>query len=156
MVYKTSLGICTDSRLRSLLRAMEEKKLIPDKNGFNFGKKRYVIDDNVVHACVNGEKEYVYKKYVKIDGEWYLQTRLVRNPRGSYEKYVTSNPGEKPAIKVSLASQTGFIKQPDGSYLQPACGQFPARTATSKELEAAINYINGKGSAESYTRMLRG
>lgn len=56
---------------------------------------------------------------------------------------------------VSLGHQQPFIRQDDGTYLQRAYSDYPARVATSKEIEAAIDYIKGKGAAENYTRLLR-
>ena len=56
---------------------------------------------------------------------------------------------------VSLGNQQSFIRQDDGTYLQRANAHYPARIATSGEIEAAIDYVKGKGAVENYTNLLR-
>ena len=119
----------------------------------NSAGKRYVAGSSVVYTQAENKVGFVKKIYRKnYDGEWDLVDRQVSNARGSYRRGIDDNSGHD---FVSLGSQQSFVRVDEDTYIQGAYQNFPARIATSDEIEAAIDYIKGVGSAENYKKLVR-
>ncbi|MBE7703433.1 MAG: hypothetical protein E7Z89_05205 [Cyanobacteria bacterium SIG28] len=155
MAPRISLGKCNDLEIPKLVELYKKGKVragdpIKLSNG-----KEYFVASQTAYSNTQNANGVVRKGYrLHSNGEWHLKRRQVNNERGSYSRYVDTVMG-KTEDSVSLGHQQSFIRQEDGSYLQPAFAHYPARKATSEEIEAAIDYIKGKGSAENYQRLLR-
>ena len=153
-MVRTSLGVCTDANVK---RVFEKYKNGIVKAGEEVvtGGKSYFVGGTSAHTKADKAIGEVRKFYrLHNDGNWYLHRRAVKNNRGSYSRNVDTLMGSTDDV-VSLGGQQGFIKQADGTYLQRAYAHYPAKIATSQEIEAAIDYVKGRGSVENYTRLLR-
>lgn len=118
------------------------------------GGKEYFVGPQIAHTHTTNAMGDVRKTYrLKNNGEWHLQDRTVSNDRGRYSRSVNTIMG-KTEDGVSIGNSY-FVRQPDGTYLQPAFANYPSRIATSEEIEAAINYVKGNGALENYTRLQR-
>lgn len=153
-VGRTSLGICTDANVKKVFENYRKGLVKAGEEVVTAGKS-YFVGGTSAHTKANNALGEVRKSYhMHNDGNWYLHDRTVRNNRGSYTRRVDTSMGLTDDI-VSLGGQQGFIRQPDGTYLQKAYAHYPARIVSSNEIEAAIDYVKGKGSVENYTRLLR-
>ena len=154
MVSRISLGKCTDLNIPKIVEMYRAGK-VDAWEAVIRGGKEYFVGPQVAYTHTTNAMGDVRKGYrLFSDGEWYLNNRQVNNNRGAYRRYVDTFMG-KTEDGVSLGHQQAFIRQPDGTYLQSAFSIYPARVATSEEIEAAINYVKGRGSADNYTRLLR-
>lgn len=154
MTPRISLGKCTDINVPKIVEMYKAGKVEAGEAVVRGGKE-YFVGPQVAYTHTTNAMGDVRKGYrLHSNGEWHLKDRQVNNERGSYRRHVDTVMG-KTDDGVSLGHQQAFIRQEDGTYLQPAFANYPARVATSEEIEAAINYVKGKGSAENYTKLLR-
>ena len=154
MAIRLSLAKCDDINILKLAKLYKEG-MIKSGEGITLPNgKTYFMSYNTVRTKVKNELGEVSKSYLKRDGEWFLQNRKVRNERGSYRRGVNSVFGAD-IDEVSLGGQQAFQRLEDGRYIQGGFANYPAKIVSSEEIEAAIDYIKGKGSAENYTRLLR-
>ena len=152
---RISLGRCNDPKVLEMVKLVKERAIQAGDSVIASNGKRYNACSDVVYSCAHNEVGEVHKMYrLHNNGEWHLKRRSVKNERGSYSRNTDSVMG-KPEDSVSLGGQQSFEKQNDGTYIQRAYAHYPARQVTSKEIEAAIDYVKGNGAAENYTRLLR-
>ena len=138
MVPRISLGKCTDVNI-SRLAEMYKAGKIGAGEAVVKGGKEYFVGPQVAYSHTTNAMGDVRKGYrLKRNGEWHLQDRQVSNERGTYSRRVNTLMGTT-EDGVSLGHQQPFIRQDDGTYLQRAYSDYPARVATSKEIEAAID-----------------
>lgn len=150
MISLTNLGKCADAEVPKLAVSCWMGKL---RSGDAIQKegKTYIMRSCRADVCSHNEMGKVLNHYeLHPDGEWYLHDNSVQNARGAFRRGV-----EGDNIVVSLNDQQAFVRQVDGTYVQPAYANYPARRVTSEEMENAISYINGQGSVENYTKLLR-
>ncbi len=156
MGRKISLALCNDVEIPRLAEMYKSGKIKAGEGVKLPNGKTYFVTSDIAYTRADKEIGDVRKHYVNRRDGWHLQDRQVSNERGSYHRGVGTVLGTNPDEEfVSLGGQSAFVRQPDGTYFQPAFSIYPAREASSAEIEAAIDYIKGKGSAENYTRLLR-
>ena len=156
MSTKFGLARCNDAEVARLAELYKQGKVKAGEGVKLANGKTYFVTSNVAYTQANNAMGDVRKHYSHVNDDWYLQDRIVRNERGSYHRGVGTVIGTMPDEEfVSLGGQSAFVRQPDGTYFQPAYARWAAKQATSAEIEAAIDYIKGKGSVEDYTKLLR-
>ena len=152
MTPRISLGKCTDLNIPKIAEMRCSGK-VKAGDAVIRGGKEYYVAPTVAYTHTKNNMGDVRKAYsLNNEGEWHLVGRKVNNERGSYRRGINTLMGTD---EVSLGGQQVFIRQADGTYLQSAFAQYPAKIASAEEIEAAINYVKGKGAAEDYTRLLR-
>lgn len=152
-VVRTSLGKCNDLNVKRVFESYK-KGLVKAGDEVVVNGKSYFAGGLTATTKVKNALGEVRKEYrLHNDGDWYLHGRTVENSRGKYSRRVNTLMG-KTSDRVSLGGQQEFVKQEDGTYVQRTAG-FPFKVVSSEEMEAAIDYVKGKGSAESYKKLLR-
>lgn len=154
MAPRISLGKCTDVNIPKMLEMYKAGKVKAGEAVVRGGKEYFIASETAYTHTTNamGDVRKTYRLHS--NGEWHLKDRQVENERGSYRRRVDTLMG-KTDDSVSLGHQQPFIRQEDGTYLQPAFAHYPAKIASSEEIEAAINYVKGNGALENYTKLLR-
>ena len=156
MISRISLGLCNDRNISRLANLCKKGKIVPGDSVALKNGKTYIVYTNQVFTYANkkdlGE---VRKSYKLLDnGEWHLSYRSVNNSRGLYRRGVNVTDGVV-EDSVSLGGQQTFVRMADGKYIQHEFLGYPENIVTSEEVEAAIDYIKGKGWIGDYTKLLR-
>ena len=149
-----SIVSCTDCNVPKLF-SMLKKGIINLGSTIGIDGKTYFVTSSFIDTSAKNAMGTVNKVYkLGNNEEFYLISRSVGNERGYYARYVKNNPVNGSEYRVDIGNSS-FIKQPSGRYKQECePGQYSI-TVTPEEIEAAIDYVKGKGSVENYTRLLR-
>ena len=153
-VTRNSLGVCTDPNVVKVFNSYR-KGLIKAGQEVIIEGKKYSSGATTTSTKVKNSLGEVSKSYrLHNDGNWYLHDRSVSNNRGKYGRRVNTLLGSTNEF-VSLGGHKEFLKQANGTYIQRTNGNLPPKVVSEAEIEAAIDYVKGKGSVENYTKLVR-